>query len=188
MSAWILGYITLGVGLLLVIRWTERRLPVPFSEDFIYFSLYPGEKPAQLRILDVLDDLFRVLGLVLYWPWILVWAVYKNWKARREPRNESIDPPEPRFRATPDNLADLVTVEEVERRECIHDPLGAVPPLPFGHLHQTWECFRADLLPGDELWSFASPSEEDEWRFRAVRGYAVRREGAIVAEMVADGG
>ncbi|MBM4200988.1 MAG: hypothetical protein FJ189_06860 [Gammaproteobacteria bacterium] len=188
MSAWILGYIALGVGLLLVIRWAERRLPDEFSEEFIHFTLYPGEKPAQVRILEALVTLSEVLGIVLYLPWILVWSVYKNWKARRAPRNESIGPPEPRFRATPDNLADLVTVEEVERRECIDDPLGAVPPLPFGHLHKTWERFRADLLPGDELWSFASPSEKGQWRFRTVRGYAVRREGVIVAEMVADGG
>lgn len=173
-----LGYVVLGAGILFVMWWHARRAGNPYA-DGIHDSM------------EVLAIVVVVLAFILFWPAFLAFEGFATWKDRRKQRQEPVDPLEEaksRLRATPDNLVGMVTLEEVERRERIHDPLDAVPPLPYGHLHKAWERFRADLLPGDELWSFTSPCDKDTSRFTAVRGYTVRREGVIVAEIMADGG
>ena len=76
-----------------------------------------------------------------------------------------------------EHLQARLTLDEIERANRVQDPLGAVPDLPFGHLHAAWRRFVEQLQEGDELWSFATP-----WEFtfplRELRqGYVVLRAG-----------
>ncbi len=63
------------------------------------------------------------------------------------------------FRIRADNLLHRTTQADIEATARIFDPLGAVPDLPFGHLHGVWKTFLDQRPPSAELWTFAC-----EWR------------------------
>ena len=89
--------------------------------------------------------------------------------------------PEDIFRC---QLADLIAVIEPEQAEVISyvtDPLGRVPNLPFGHLHEGWSHLLSQLEPTDTLWRFKSPKRG--WQ-DACSGYAVVRQRQVVAEFI----
>ncbi|WVM93015.1 hypothetical protein ULG90_02285 [Halopseudomonas pachastrellae] len=52
------------------------------------------------------------------------------------------------FAVTEDHLLESLTVAEIEARERVADPLGAVPDLPFGHLNTAWQEFLAECEEG----------------------------------------
>jgi hypothetical protein len=73
----------------------------------------------------------------------------------------------------------------------MHDPLGKVPNLPFGHLNKAWGRLLAEMTePADQLWSFFIPKDSDFGPYRSVsgdvRGYAIVRKGKIVGELVVE--
>jgi hypothetical protein len=68
-----------------------------------------------------------------------------------------------------------LALAEIEAREQVTDPLGAVPALPFGHLHAAWQAFLNGQDELIELWSFASTAD-NEW------GDPVYREGYVVVQ------
>ena len=50
---------------------------------------------------------------------------------------------------------------------------------PFGFQHAEWQALKAEMQPGDELWTFTSPPET--WRSLMGRaGLALMRDGEIV--------
>ncbi len=131
------------------------------------------------------ERLLNYLILLLIWP--LVVAVLAHSVLFDRPRPERI------YRAwiaTPDSLIKQLSVDAIEQLEIYSDPLTAVPPLPFGHLHEAWLRFRHTLQPGDQLWSFRADTHDDEdldWcrRYGVVEGYAVLRVGEIIGEFFA---
>jgi hypothetical protein len=51
---------------------------------------------------------------------------------------------------------------------------------PFGFKHGEWEALKAQMRPGDQLWTFASPAES--WEHLAGRaGIALVRDGKTIA-------
>ena len=78
-----------------------------------------------------------------------------------------------------------MTIEEIESRERISDPLGAVPSLPFGHLNAAWAEFKDNLQTGDELRFFSVPWKEC-WNMELHEGYVVLREEEIGPWFTAD--
>lgn len=81
--------------------------------------------------------------------------------------------PERVFAVKRADLLEKLTVEQIEARERVQDPLGAVPNLPFGHLNAAWKVFLAGCQPSDKLWSFSArwPGDwgDDEQREGYVR-------------------
>lgn len=75
------------------------------------------------------------------------------------------------------HLQERVTVQEVERREAVTDPLKAVPDLPFGHLNAAWQKFLNDSADGGELWSFSARWQMTWGRDELRAGYVVVRGG-----------
>jgi hypothetical protein len=54
---------------------------------------------------------------------------------------------------------------------------------PFGFKHGEWEALKAQMQPGDELWTFASPPEF--WEHLAGRaGIALVRDGNTIAVLL----
>ena len=54
---------------------------------------------------------------------------------------------------------------------------------PFGFQNGEWEALKAQMQPGDEIWTFASP--EDSWIHDAGRaGVALVRAGAAIKAVV----
>lgn len=87
---------------------------------------------------------------IVFWPLVLGYDLRTrrpiNWK-----RLPSDDAP---FVPSRKELKEPLTIEQVEARERVHDPLGAVPDLPFGFLHPAWQRFVASQQPRDSLWRF----------------------------------
>ena len=71
-----------------------------------------------------------------------------------------------------------VTIEEVERTNFIHDPMEAVPNIPFGHLNARWLSLRDSIQPNETLWEFESKRSELKG-VQSMWGYAVKADGRV---------
>lgn len=77
------------------------------------------------------------------------------------------------------NLIEQLSISEIELREVVTDPLGAVPDRPFGHLHPAWKRFVEVVRPRDTLWSFSAKSKTP-WGSEELRaGYVIVRGRSI---------
>ena len=61
----------------------------------------------------------------------------------------------------------------------VSDPLGAVPPFPFGHLNGPWSHFKSGLTPDDMVWQFSAPWNEGWGRTELREGYAIVRTDGV---------
>ena len=54
---------------------------------------------------------------------------------------------------------------------------------PFGGQSARWDALKAEMRPGDEIWTFSSP--EESWRHLAGRsGVALVRQGKVIMTIV----
>ncbi|MGD0147065.1 MAG: hypothetical protein ABSB77_00620 [Xanthobacteraceae bacterium] len=54
---------------------------------------------------------------------------------------------------------------------------------PFGFRNSQWEALKAEMQPGDELWTFSSPAES--WKYLAGRaGVALVRDGKPIKVVI----
>ena len=72
---------------------------------------------------------------------------------------EEMDEEFPKFKITQEHLIASFSVQEIETRETVFDPLGMAPNLPFGHLNNSWRDFLEKVDPTCEIWSFCTPWE-----------------------------
>jgi hypothetical protein len=133
---------------------------------------------ARARVLLLLPPLIAlvVAFAILCWPLVLAYDLRTgrliNW-----PRRDTSDRPfQPRRR----ECRQRFTIAEAEARGRIHDPLGAVPDLPFGFLHPRWQRFLAEQPPGAELWWFESQRKEGRRRVRREGWFWLGRAGPAV--------
>lgn len=116
--------------------------------------------------------LAAVAGVVA-WPA----ALYMKGKEIFGKKSESALDEERQFAVGCSHLQECLTVLQIETREVVTDPLGAVPDLPFGHLNAAWKAFVEDVGADDELWSFTAPWQT-KWGRKEIRtGYVVVRGG-----------
>lgn len=121
----------------------------------------------------LLNALFWAIALLL-WPVLLVMFIHE--KCFPTP---AVDLTEKEFEVVRENLIQQRTIPEIEARERVTDPLGAVPDLPFGHLNTTWTRFKSELQAGDSIWSFSAQWTSD-WGNSDIReGYAILRDHDI---------
>ena len=115
----------------------------------------------------VLAPILTVLSMVLLWP--LAWKLSVGYwlQARRQERDRLTRI----FKVQPPHRTERLSLEQIEARERVDDPLHAVPNLPFGHLHPQWAQLKAALQPGDELWAFATPWPGSLGRTLELAGY-----------------
>jgi hypothetical protein len=86
---------------------------------------------------------------------------------------------DPVFQVKVEHLIERLSLDEIERREIILDPMGAAPTLPFGHLNTVWRSFLEKYSSDIEIWSF-SADWETAWGAHEKRtGYAIVRLGAV---------
>jgi hypothetical protein len=104
-----------------------------------------GSKPP-LTLAEIARDpwtwISRIVFFTLLWPLTAVMLVAElilKRSASRQPGTTAGD--RPVFEVRPDNLLRRTSIDAVEANERVHDPLAAVPDLPFGHLHMIWEAF-----------------------------------------------
>lgn len=116
-----------------------------------------------------------IAGMLVSWLFATLWRSVRG----RPAATENVFAP-PR-----EALVRPVTLDEVAQRERVYDPLGAVPDLPFGHLHGAWQRFIRDLDPEDELWLFSMAAEAPQDPGAVLEGYVIVRNGDMGPHFVA---
>jgi hypothetical protein len=101
---------------------------------------------------------------------------------------------EPTFICKPEFLVRKVSPLEAEQANHVHDPLGLVPKVPFGHLNGPWGKFLAEFgfEDGNELWYFEVPKGESSGEYDMfdgpISGYAKVAKGKVCGEFVIEVG
>ena len=144
---------------------------------------------TQKRIEDSIAFGAAAICILVAWPAFIVW-----WLLQKRDKAEALDDEdedEDDFTCSMNHLVSEVTPIEAEVFNQVHDPLGKVPKLPFGHLNKAWGCLLAEMIePADQLWSFFIPKGSDIGTYLTatseVRGYVIVRKGKIVGELVVE--
>jgi len=168
-------YLVLGALTLMITvashLWQHRHdLPQGQILTWLMEERHPERRRLWYRIRAwVIAPVLVVLSIVLLWPvvwWMQCAELVKDRRAARK-REEAV------FKVKAQHLLERLTVEEIESREMVYDPLSAVPELPFGHLHDVWTQLKAAMQTKDELWSFAAtwPGDDDTPELR--KGYVL---------------
>lgn len=163
-----------------------RNRPSQFARDLL--SALGQKKSLVDRLLNILVYAIAVICIAFGWPLFGIWTIFQY---RKEAALE-IERNKPDIDCLPEHLVVKVDPHDAELASYVADPLGTVPPLPFGHLNQGWVNFLSEMLdPEDEMWSFFIPkgSECGKHRFAAssdIRGYARIRDGEILGEFITE--
>lgn len=158
----------LVIGLVLVVP----TLAIMAKEIWVTLA-ERAKRPVPMKALQSYGLI--VLVTTALWPLFVPFILKYKWSAWRNEKQRKSE--ERIFAPSKEDLVSCFTVEEIEAHEIVNDPLGGAPRLPFGHLHEAWEKFLAELPAGAQLWSYAVVWE-NRWRTQEQReGYV-----AIVAD------
>lgn len=170
-------YVYMGIGaVVLVLTLGAHLLTREKQSDFVRDALDaidPSRKTLLRRALvDVVVPALAALLVFVIWP-VAVYLKVREWLGK----DKATEPePDREFAVMREHLLERLTQAEIEQRERVFDPLGAVPDLPFGHLHTLWQAFISNRPAGAEIWSF-SARWEDGLRRESLTGYVVVRDG-----------
>jgi hypothetical protein len=173
-------YLAGGVLTLALVLGVHRMSSIRFDR----FRLDDPESPSTRwsRVIEgVVLPIMAGGAVIAFWPLVLVVqardlpAAWRRWRRRERP-----------FRIRRRYLRNVYTRAEVEAREFVHDPLGGVPALPFGHLNAAW-CRFADALPPETKFrAFKAPPDAHSYPPTQQEGYvAIGRLGRVGAYFVA---
>ena len=166
--SWLWAYLGLGVLSLVIMLISHARQRPSESARQLLASLN-GPLSTKDKILEkVVVPFLAGLAVLVAWPLALLMAI----KQKQEQRQEARDKEDAKFKIRANDLLHKTTLADVEATTRIHDPQGAVPDLPFGHLHPVWQKFLAQSPAGAELWTFAR-----DWQ--VARGHVRERAGYV---------
>lgn len=173
-------YCYLGVGIVALIitmgALTKNGAWASFRKDLN--AVNPDRRRISNRVIfdvaaPVLGAFLATVTIVVFWPV----ALYTRMRHGFSPRSEVVAKPYRNFAVEPHHLLERLSEEEIGSREVVTDPLGGVPPMPFGHLHSAWRTFLEGRSYRDEIWSFAALWQR-AWNHTELRtGYALVRRG-----------
>jgi len=127
-------YLGIGVAVLAVVFGAHRLTKKDETESLsdLLDAVNPDRKKLSYRIMNnfVVPALAAVAVLVV-WPA----AIYMKGKEIFGKKSDSALDEEREFAVERYHLQERLTVEQIEAREVVADPLCAVPTLPFGHLN-----------------------------------------------------
>lgn len=169
-------YFAIGAVTLVVMYVTHRLSTKSESEGLtdILDAMNPERNKLSYRFIN--KGLVPVLASViaiLFWPAVL----YMKIKDIRD-RGPGGRFEEKIFQVSKADLLTKRTIQQIESDEVIEDPLDAVPALPFGHLNKCWKILLAQMMDGDEFWSFRSKWDGNWGRTEIRLGYVLVREGS----------
>jgi hypothetical protein len=160
---YVLGWLGIGVTTLVVIFVVSRlpgqpavdgdAEPVAQSARDLLDPFYTSHGSVVQRILsNLVLPLLALFLVVTAWPYAIWMAISealdRKQKAAATPFRE--------FAVEPAHLQQRLSIEAIEQREMVSDPMNATPSLPFGHLHNVWRNFVEIQPEGGELWSFSA--------------------------------
>lgn len=170
MNAWILGWLGIGVAVLVVDVLELRRQRREAAAKWGPAARLPFDGPMAIRLagLWLAIGLFGAFSIVV-WPVMLGHRLWRHWRFRRG----AVAPDGTRrpFAVDRRDLLAAATRAAIEAAEVVRDPLGGAPELPFGHLNAAWRRF-ADALPPDAvLHAFRSDWRNEYGRRERHEGY-----------------
>lgn len=163
-----------------------KEHPSEFARNLI--SALVKEKRLSERLLNLIVYIIAVICIAIGWPLFAIWAVYESKKEAAY----KIENNNPDFTCSSEHLISKVNPVDAEIASYVIDPLGTVPPLPFGHLNKGWVNFLSDMtVDRDEMWSFNIPkgSKYGKYRIAAtseIKGYARVSNGKVLAEFITE--
>jgi hypothetical protein len=131
--------------------------------------LFGDRKGIKSPIDNVFEFLLLTCFAVLVWPFTVYFLIEGVLGERRRKRDPAFAE-RPPFNVGLEDLGETLSLEDVETRERVFDPLGAVSDRPFGHLNPAWERFKAGMAPGAQLAPFSSLYKT--WSVSRYDGYA----------------
>ena len=196
MLIWVYAYLLAAIPALVLVR-LFQVLNAPAGE----LSGFLKDLISMVREQYKLDQDKRLLagkwavafGATLLWPLaVAFWVGEFRLKPEKPAR---VPDPEDAFDIKSVHLLRTFTAAEAESQAVVTDPLGRVPALPFGHLNPGWLRLLAQMQEGDALWygevpgrQLPYPAPERHVQFElpvdAKRGYAIQRQGKVVADFL----
>jgi hypothetical protein len=175
---YLVAYLALGAVVLAVALISDRRANPPRS-DFareMLEAIDPERATLRYKLMDrlVVPALAGILMLV-GWPV----AVFIKVRELSAPKPTEAEPEPTGFCVTREHLLREMSIEEIEATEMVSDPLGAIPPLPFGHLNDPWSRFKSGLAADDTVWHFSAPWNEGWGRAELREGYVIVRTDGV---------
>jgi hypothetical protein len=170
-------YLGVGAAVLAIVFGAHRLTKEHESESIreILDALNPERKKLSYRILNnFVGPVLAAVAVVVVWPA----ALYMKGKEIFGKKSVSALDEEREFAVERSHLQERLTILQIEAREVVTDPLGAVPDLPFGHLNAAWTTFAEGVGADDELWSFTAPWQTTWGRKEIRTGYVVVRGGS----------
>ena len=172
-------YLGIGAAVFVIVfgehRFTKRNEPDSLHD--ILDAMDPNRKKISYRILsDFVAPVLLGIAVVAFWPM----AVFLKTKELLDKKfgTETSGSEQREFEVMHDDLQERLSIDDIESRERVIDPLGAVPALPFGHLHSAWKAFLDGIGPDDAVWSYSA--NWTTWGRKELReGYVILR-GDIV--------
>jgi len=184
---YLLAYLIPGAlmaAFLLINKWRER--PSEFARDLL--NIISKEISPWDRFKEFLVFCLGIFCVLFGWPAILIWIPFGIAQDRRNKAWQAL----PDFDCSPEYLVACVNPLDAETDSYIIDPLGGVPPLPFGHLNKGWVNLLSEMLDDrDEMWSFYIPKGAKTGKYQIpcssdTRGYAKVRDGKVLAEFITE--
>lgn len=184
---YLLIYILPGVGMVayfIINAWRERQ------SEFVkgIMTLLGKEISVVDQMKEVFVYCFSIICILIGWPGFIAYLIkYKKDQVANRAWHALPD-----FYCAPEYLVACVNPLDAETASYVTDPLGGVPPLPFGHLNRGWINFLADMMDaGDEMWSFYIPKDSKTGKYlrpctSEIRGYAKVRDGKILGEFITE--
>lgn len=183
------GYLVVG-GLVLMVIYVRHRLTTTKQSGWVNAALRasdPERRTLRYRIMtDAVAPTLAALFIWALWPAALAMAAKWKLDAKRE-EDRSREERDARLSQPAVEKSELIerfSIEAIEAREIVKDPMNAAPALPFGHLGASWAVFRSKLMPQDEIWSFGSVRSDQWGTQKHTAGYAAVRNGVIVAHFI----
>ncbi len=177
---WLQIYV--GIGLLSGVgMWAYAQLQNR-NPDLLAAHVREQQIPDQRQrgVRKFWEPMLGISAMGLVWPLGLFIVVKDRWDKWREPARKKAAA----FRVRRGDLLKLHTIEQVARDARVHDPLGAVPDVPFGHLNALWTQFLRERPQDGELWSFACRWKNTWGEFEDRKGYAWVSERKVMGWMV----
>lgn len=178
----------LGAGMLTLLvmgggQLWRRRHQEPDSAWLISLmhELHPERKKLRYRIwVHVIGPVLAAVAIVLFWPVVWLWPFAQVWDNRRKARllEEEI------FEVKAPHRLERLSVDQIEAREGVEDPLNAAPRLPFGHLNAPWSKLKSAMQSGDVFWSFAAPWTDECGQPQMRKGYVLWRRRKAVGHVL----
>lgn len=169
------GYLVVGVVYGLSV-WIMHKLRPRKNElhDTITAALDKTREGQPFSFLeDILAPFLAILFVVTAWPILII----INIRDKRRFERRLDDNGEEQFTVTAEDLLEQLTIQEIEQREMVTDPLQSVPELPFGHLNPVWVNFKDALSEGDAVYEFTKIWHPPLFFYRQeVSGYVCVRD------------